>query len=57
MITLFLVAAATIGFLGGSLWLFTAAIGFLLVKMFPILLVVLAIAGAAFLAFNHYYRN
>ena len=57
MITLFLVAAATIGFLGGSLWLFTAAICFLLVKMFPILLVVLAIAGAAFLAFNHYYRN
>ena len=57
MFSLLLVAIATIGFLGGSLWLFTAALGVLMVKMFPILLVAIVICGAGLLAFKYYCRR
>ncbi len=57
MLTLLLVFAVVLGFLSGSIWIFTAAVGALMVKMFPILLVLLALGAAAFLAFKHYYRK
>ena len=57
MFTLLLVLAVVLGFLSGSIWLFSAAVGALMVKMFPILLVLLVLAGAAFLAFKYFYRR
>ena len=57
MLTVALVVALALGFVSGSIWLFTAAVGALMVKMFPILLVLLALGGAGFLAFKHYYRK
>jgi hypothetical protein len=57
MLTLALVTAVVLGFVSGSIWLFTAAIGALMVKMFPILLVFLAIVGIGFLAFNYFNKR
>jgi hypothetical protein len=57
LLTLLLVFAVVLGFVSGSIWLFTAAVGALMVKMFPILLVLLALGAAAFLIFKHYYRK
>lgn len=57
MLTVALVVAVALGFVSGSLWLFTAAIGALMVKMFPILLVFLAIAGIGILAFKYFYKR
>ncbi len=54
MLTLALVLAVVFGFLSGSIWLFTAAVGALTVKLFPIVLVFFAIAGAAYLTFIYY---
>ncbi len=54
MLSLLLIAAVILGFLSGSIWLFTAALGALMVKMFPILLVAIAIAGGGLLAFKYY---
>ena len=57
MLTLALVVAVVLGFVSGSIWLFSAAVGVLMVKMFPILLVFLAIAGIGFLAFNYFKKR
>lgn len=57
MLTLALVFAVVLGFVSGSIWLFTAAVGALMVKIFPIFLVLLVLGAAAFLAFKHYYRR
>ena len=57
MFTLALVVAVVLGFVSGSIWLFSAAVGVLMVKMFPILLVFLAIAGIGFLAFNYFKKR
>jgi len=57
MLSLLILAALFLGFFTGSLWLFTAAISALVLKTFPILLLLLAISGAAFLVFRHYYRR
>ena len=57
MLSLLLIAAVVLGFLSGSVWFFTAALSALLIKMFPILLVVIALAGGAVLAFRHYFNK
>lgn len=57
MLSLLLMAAVFLGFLSGSIWLFTAALGALMVKMFPILLVAIAIAGGGLLAFKYYIKR
>ncbi|MBK6510928.1 MAG: hypothetical protein IPG06_16775 [Haliea sp.] len=57
LLTLLLVLAVVLGFISGSIWLFTAAVGALMVNMFPILLVLLALVAAAFLIFKYYYRR
>jgi hypothetical protein len=54
MFSLFLVAAVILGFLSGSLWLFAAAVSVLTIKMFPILLVVIALVGGGVLALRYY---
>jgi hypothetical protein len=57
LISLLLLTAIVLGFLSGSIWLFTAALGALMVKMFPILLVAVAIAVGGFLAYKYYFRG
>ena len=54
MISLLLVLAITLGFLSGSVWLFSIALGTLMVKMFPILLLAVALVGGGLLAFRYY---
>ena len=56
-LTLFTAAAVLIGFLGGTFWLATAAIGFLVLKMYPLLLVLIVLIGVGLLAFKHYWRQ
>ena len=57
MLTLALVVAVVLGFVSGSIWLFSAAVGALMVKMFPILLVFLTIVGIGFLAFKYFKKR
>jgi hypothetical protein len=52
--TFLLVLFVGLGFLSGSVWVLTAAIGALVAKLFPITLVFFAIVGAAYLAFHFY---
>lgn len=54
MLSLLLIVTVILGFLSGSIWLFAAAIGVLAIKMFPILLVVIAIGGGAVLIFKYH---
>ena len=51
------IAVAVAGFMAGSLWLFSAAIGFLVLKMYPLLLALIVFIGAGLLAFKHYWRQ
>ncbi len=55
--TLLLVFLVGLGFVSGSIWVLTAAVGALLVKMFPLTLVFFAIAGAGYLAFFYYFNK
>jgi hypothetical protein len=60
LFTLLLVFAVVLIFLSvsGSIWIFTASIGALImVKMFPILLVLMVLGVAAFLTFKYFYRK
>ena len=57
MFTLALLAATGLGFLSGSIWLFSAAIAALMVKLFPVLLIAIVIGGGAVLAFKFYFRR
>ena len=57
MLSLLLLTAVVLGFLSGSIWLFTAALGILMVKMYPILLVAIAIAGGGLLATQYYLKK
>ena len=52
--TLLLVFLVGLGFVSGSIWVLTAAVGALLVKMFPLTLVFFAIVAAVYLAFSYY---
>jgi hypothetical protein len=54
--TLLLVLLVGLGFVSGSIWILSAAIGALVVKMFPLTLVFFAVVGAGYLAF-HYYQQ
>jgi hypothetical protein len=54
LISLIAIAAAILGFFGGSLWIFSAAIGFLIVKMYPLMLVALVVICAGMLALKYY---
>lgn len=54
MLSLLFMSAVGLGCLSGSIWLFTAVIRALLAKLFPLLLMLLAIGGSGILAFNHY---
>ncbi len=57
MFSLLLAMIAVLGFLSGSIWLFTAALGALMVKMYPILLIAIAVVGGGLLAFNYYFKR
>ena len=54
MFSLIAVASAILGFLGGSLWIFTAAVGFLILKMYPLILVALAFTAVGLVTLRYY---
>jgi hypothetical protein len=56
-LTLFTAAAVLIGFLGGTFWLATAAIGFFVLKMYPLLIVVIVFIGVGIIALKYYWRQ
>jgi hypothetical protein len=56
MLSLIAIATAILGFIGGSLWIFSAAVGFLILKMYPVLMIVLLVIGVGFLAIKYYGR-
>jgi hypothetical protein len=51
--TLVLVAAILLGALSGHVGVFLAAIGLLLIKLFPLLLLIVVVAGITYLVINH----
>ena len=57
MLQLLLIAAVVLGILSGSLWSFTAALGALLVTMYPVAALLIALAGLTYLAYSHYRRK
>ena len=57
VISLLLLAALVVGFLTGSIWIFTAALSALMAKMFPVLLLAVVLVGGGFLAFKYYWRQ
>ena len=52
--TFLLVLLVGLGFVSGSIWILTAAIGALVAKLFPLALVLFAIVGAAYLAYHYF---
>ena len=57
MISLLLLAASILGFVTGSLWLFTGAITALMAKMFPVLLLTAVLVGGGYLVLRHYFKK
>ncbi len=57
MISLLLLAAVVLGFLTGSLWLFTGALTALMAKMFHVLLLTAVVVGGGYLVLRHYWRQ
>ena len=57
LISLLAIAAALFGFISGSLWLFTVAVGFLFIQMYPVFVFLLVMIGIAVLAIRHYWRG
>jgi hypothetical protein len=55
--SLIAIAVAAIGFIGGSLWLFSAAAGFLIVTMYPVFAMLAVIIGIGLLALKYYWRQ
>ncbi len=50
------IVAAIFGFVSGSLWLFTVAVGFLFMQMYPVFVFVLLTLCVGLLAAKHYWR-
>lgn len=57
MLSLLLLAAVVLGFLSGSLWVFSAAFSALLISMYPIASVLLGLLALTYLAHRHYTRK
>ena len=57
MLSLLLSAAVVLGFLSGSLWVFTAAMSALLVSMYPLASMLLGLVALIYLAHRHYQRK
>ena len=57
LLSLLLAAAVVLGFLSGSLWFFSAALAALLATMYPVLALLVAVAGLTYLAYKHYERR
>ncbi len=56
LFTLIAVAFAVLGFISGSLYIFSAAVGYLALKMYPVLIIILVIGGIDILAARHYLK-
>ena len=57
MLSLLLCAAAILGFLSRSLWIFSATFGALLVLMYPITSVLVGLVALTYVAQRHYKRK
>jgi hypothetical protein len=57
MLSLLLCAATVLGFLSGSLWVFSATFGALLVLMYPITSVLVGLVALTYVAQRHYKRK
>jgi hypothetical protein len=55
--SLIAIAAATIAFMGGSIWIFSAAVSYLIATMFPVFSVLAVIIGIGLLALKYYWRQ
>lgn len=55
--SLIAIATATIAFVSGSIWIFSAAVSYLIVTMFPVFTVLAVIIGIGFLALKYYWRR
>ena len=53
MLSLLLCAATVLGFLSGSLWVFSATFGALLVSMYPITSLLVGLVALIYLAHRH----
>ena len=56
MLTVLLCAAVGLSLISGSVWLVAITLSALLIKLYPVLLVLVAAGGGAFLLF-HYLRR
>ena len=57
MLSLLLCAAAILGFLSGSLWVFSATFGALLVSMYPITSELVGLVALIYLAHRHNHKE
>ena len=57
MLSLLLCAAAILGFLSGSLWVFSATFGALLVSMYPVVSVLIGLVALIYLAHRHNHKE
>ena len=57
MLSLIAVVAAIFALLGGSLWLFATAVSFLIVTLYPAILLAVAMVGAGLLAYWYYFKK
>jgi hypothetical protein len=57
MLALLFAAAVVLGFVSGSLWIFSAALSALLVSMYPLTSMLLGLSVLTYLAYRHYERK
>ena len=57
MLSLLLCAAAILGFLSGSLWVFSATFGALLISMYPVASVLIGLVALIYLAHRHNHKE
>ena len=57
MLSLLLCAAVVLGFLSGSLWVFSAAFSALFVSMYPTTAILLGLLALTYVAHRHYRRK
>jgi hypothetical protein len=55
--TLIAIVVAAIGFIGGSLWLCSAAVLFIIATVFPVFAVLAVLIGIGLLALKYYWRQ
>jgi hypothetical protein len=57
LLSLLLFIAVAFGFASGSLWFFSAALGALLMTLYPVLGLLIGVAGLSYLGYRYYERK